>query len=250
MIDYPPILQGSAYLQLSSLRDYLVRMAEELRAVSVQAGNSAQALSGETVSGVRKSLSAAMADGEAGLKSLIKKTAAVIESHVDSIETSLQSDYVARSEFGEYTRQASAELSATAEGVTEAYTLAESVSQSLSSLSTELQGEIRRGVIRDPETDQDVIGIAISQKLYFEEHGLPFVDAGSVFWHRLSPGQSFALYTATGWQYWINGRKVGWFSSQDSSLHFSEAAAEKQIRFGNDWVLEADGTGFGVRFIG
>ena len=173
MIDYPPILQGSPYLQLQSLRDYLVRMAEELQTVAMAADNSVRALGGQTVAGIEKRTQKSVDDSRASLRSLITKTAAVIESHVDAIETELHSDYVAESEFGTYREQVEAQFTATAEGVTEAYSKATTAQAGLDSFKTELEGEIRRGVITDPETGRDIIGIAISQKLYFEEGGNP-----------------------------------------------------------------------------
>ena len=250
MIDYPPILQGSPYLQLQSLRDYLVRMAEELQTVAMAADNSARALGGQTVAGIEMRTQKSVDDSRASLRSLITKTAAVIESHVDAIETELHSDYVAESEFGTYREQVEAQFTATAEGVTEAYSKATTAQAGLDSFKTELEGEIRRGVITDPETGRDIIGIAISQKLYFEEGGIPYIDPDSNIWWRLSPSQTFALYTATGWQYWINGVKVGWFASQDSSLHLTTAYATGGMQFGSNWVWQTDGNGFGLKYNG
>ena len=250
MIDYPPMLQGSPYLQLQSLRDYLVRMAEQLQTVSAQADSTERALGGQTISGIAKQTEKTVEDNRAALKSLIIKTAAVIESHVESIETELHSDYVAESEFGTYKENAEAKFTATAAGVSEVYDMASSVTAGLDSFKTEIQGEIQRGVIRDPDTGADVIGIAISQKLYFEEGGIPYIDKDSNIWWRLSPSQTFALYTATGWQYWINGSKVGWFTSQDSSLHLTTAYASDGVQFGSDWVWQNDGAGFGLKYNG
>ena len=107
---------------------------------------------------------------------------------------------------------------------------------------TELSGQIRRGFLEDPETHQTVLGIAISQQLRFT--GQELTDGGWTYFE-LSPGQTLGLYTSTGWQFWVNGRKVGWFDSSDGMLHTVSQAVEQEIRLGS-WSISADG-GLGIR---
>ena len=78
--------------------------------------------------------------------------------------------------------------------------------------------------------------------------GQTVTENGLVYWE-LSPGQTLGIYTASGWQFWINGSKRGWFDSRDSQLHVSELSAESGIRLGADWLMSAAG-GFGLRYIG
>ena len=249
MIDYPPILQGSTFLQLQSLRDYLVRMAEELQTVSM-ATTDAAARPTETISGYKKEIDKAVEDNSAALKSLITKTAAVIQNHVDAISTELHTYYLAASEFGTYQEQVAAQFTATASNVTEAYNLASTTSASHNTFMKDIQGEIRRGLINDPDTGERVVGIAISQKLRFDENGLGWLDDDNNYYAPLASAQTFAIYTSTGWQYWIDGRKVGWFASDDSSLHANAAVIGNSLQVGTNWVFQEDGNGFGVRFIG
>ncbi|MBR2583265.1 MAG: phage holin family protein [Oscillospiraceae bacterium] len=72
---------------------------------------------------------------------------------------------------------------------------------------------------------------------------------GGVTYYELTPGQTLGLYTSSGWQFWINGVRRGWFSSQDSMLHVSNIVAEEKLRAGPDWEISASG-GFGLRYIG
>ncbi len=110
---------------------------------------------------------------------------------------------------------------------------------------TEITGQIRRGFLEDPETHQTVLGIAISQQLQFT--GQEMTDGGWVY-YELSPGQTLGLYTSTGWQFWVNGRKVGWFDSSDGLLHTVGQFVEQEIRMG-DWSFTRD-NGLGIKFLG
>ena len=55
------------------------------------------------------------------LKALIIKTAEDVRAEMDVIETKLQSDYIAKSEWGEYTESIEATIEQTAQGVVESY---------------------------------------------------------------------------------------------------------------------------------
>ena len=59
---------------------------------------------------------------------------------------------------------------------------------------------------------------------------------------------SLTLTPETGWQFWVNGRKVGWFDSSDGMLHTVSQMVEEEIRMG-DWRMSARG-GFGLKYMG
>ena len=116
----------------------------------------------------------------------------------------------------------------------------------LDSYLTDIHGEIRRGLITDPETGEQVLGIAVAEQLHFT--GQTHTRDGLVY-YELSPGQTLGLYTATGWQFWINGAKRGWFDSSDSMLHVTHMRAVDSIDLGDSWRLSSAG-GLGIRYIG
>jgi hypothetical protein len=245
--ELPPVLSGPPQQQIAALRDYLVRMAQSLQ--------TAQDLTEKrTASGISRAKTAAAADAArqaASLKSLIVKTAGVIRSSIEELETELHSSYVAESEFGEYREYAEGRFTQTASDITEAFDRSAQIRTDLLDFRSSVQGEIRRGLIEDPETGEENIGIAISRKLYFETNGIPYVDTMGNIYPRLLPAQSFGLYTATGWQYWINGQKVGWFDSLDSSLHLRTVTVNESISIGDSWkIMQHPGGGFGVRYVG
>jgi len=112
---------------------------------------------------------------------------------------------------------------------------------------TEINGQIRRGIVTDPSTGEVVTGIAISQSLRFTgeiERG----EDGAEY-YRLASGQTFGLYTATGWQFWIDGCKKGWYDSVDGMLHIANVAVEDKLQLGGGWQLVSL-DGLGLRYTG
>ena len=245
--EMPPVLTGTPQQQLTAMRDYLVRMAQSLQTV--------QSVVEKRVDGLtpaqRKEVASSVTQQAASLKSLIIKTAGVIRSSIEELETELHSSYVAESEFGEYRQYAEGKFTQTATEITELFNTDTNIRTDLIDFKSSIQGEIKRGLIIDPDTNEENIGIAISRKLYFETNGIPYVDTLGNVYQRLLPAQSFGLYTATGWQYWINGQKVGWFDSLDSSLHLRTVTVNESLNIGDSWMLmKHPNGGLGIRYIG
>ena len=249
MYEYPPILTGDALQQIAALRDYLVRRVREDNAESASRD-------AEQTSAVRQPPlpkggwpSEARSGGydsaaSAALRSLIVKTADLVEHHVEELRTELHEDYVAISDYGSYYETIESKVSQTARGTVESYQYQEQL-DALDQYTAQLSGQIRRGLITDPETQETVLGIAISQDLRFT--GRTVTEDGLEYWE-LSPGQTLGLYTSTGWQFWVNGRKVGWFDSSDGMLYTVSQVVEQEIRMGG-WRMSAVG-GFGLKYMG
>ena len=250
MYEYPPILTGDALQQIAALRDYLVRRVREDNAESASRD-------AEQTSAVRQPPlpkggwpSEARSGGynpaaSAALRSLIVKTADLVEHHVEELRTELHEDYVAISDYGSYYETIESKVSQTARGTVESYQYQEQI-DALDQYTAQLSGQIRRGLITDPETQETVLGIAISQDLRFT--GQTQTEDGLEYWE-LSPGQTLGLYTSTGWQFWINGSKRGWFDSTDGMLHVSQILVEDRLQHGADWLVTTAG-GYGIRYIG
>ena len=252
MYELPPILTGSAENQLRALRDYLVRL---LQTLPQDAQTAAQLSVRAEYGGVRPpagqsaAASAPSDENYPRLRALVTKTASEIYRHVDSITQELREDYTARSELGELEERIAQRMSATARGVVESYdyesrlTASDERAAQLEEHLRSLSGQIRRGVINDPETGEQTLGIAISQRLSFT--GRSSSHEGDTY-YELSPGQTLGLYTSTGWQFWINGARRGWFDSVDGMLHVAAMQVEQSLRLGGGWVVSAVG-GFGLR---
>ncbi len=262
MYEYPPILTGDALQQIAALRDYLARRVREDHAdpapLSPGAGAGDFPREGEQTPPAPGSGSAKPRSGgydpaaSAALRSLIVKTADAVERHVDELRTELHEDYLALSDFGSYQEQIETRIVQTARETVESYdydariTAAEGGIDGLQEALTELNGQIRRGLITDPETGETVLGIAVSQELRFT--GTTVTEGGLTYWE-LSPGQTLGLYTSTGWQFWIGGSKRGWFDSRDGKLHVSQIQVESRLQHGEDWLVTTAG-GYGIRYIG
>ena len=275
MTEYPPILSGTALQQIAALRDYLVRRARDSDAsvgagaldgpknsASVGEGLAPPAVGQAAVSqgGASPAPTAAHSESQipnsalpaAALRALIVKTADRVERQVELLSRSLHEDYLARSDFGDYQEQIDTLIRATARQIVESYDFTSRLSAAderlgeLSGALTRLRGEIRRGLIQDPETGELCFGIAIAQELRFT--GQTVTENGLVY-EELAPGQTLGLYTASGWQFWINGSKRGWFDASDGQLHIRSLTAEQELRLGGDWLCTSSG-GFGIRYVG
>lgn len=252
----PPILTGQTQRDVANIRDYLFRMAGSLTEaaqtvdsiVSYDAkGRQILAKGGATAQAIKN-----QADE---LKSLILKTANTVRKYADSKIEEYNALYVAQSDFGDYMRQNSAIITQTAEGVVENYNYNETILapilgdiEDLQAYQTVLEGEIRRGVIEDPTTHQDVLGIAISQHIDYAGSG--DVEQGGNTYYRISGNQTFGFYTSTGWQFWISGIKRAWLDTVDGEMHIQQLTIEDSLKMGQNWEIRHGTNSWGVKFIG
>ena len=268
MRELPPILKGDAMQQIAALRDYLVRLeqgrdaaaAEALAAESSGLHRESRMLSRQPSAGQEEEKDAQQRAAQ--LRALIVKTAEesrnrdnVLRTSVGELSHEMRQGYLARSEFGEYRQQIQLLIEATARQIVESYGYLEMIQatdaelgemgEAFAAYQTEINGQIRRGFLEDPDSHQTVLGIAIAQRLQFT--GQELTDGGWTYCE-LAPGQTLGLYTSTGWQFWVNGRKVGWFDSADGMLHTVSQVVEQEIRMGN-WTF-SPGNGLGIKLLG
>jgi hypothetical protein len=261
------MLRGEALEQLAQLRDYLVRRVrdeeqETLALVKAEAPEIVKAAAGRAAGEPGGGKADSAAERADRLRSLIVKTAkdsrerdALLREDLGAVSREMRQRYLAKSEFGEYRLEIAAQIEATARQIVESYALLEQITATRAELgemgeefaayTTQIQGQIRRGFLEDPDSHQTVLGIAIAQNLLFT--GRELTDGGWTYFE-LSPGQTLGLYTSTGWQFWVNGRKLGWFSSADGMLHTVRQVVEEEVRLG-DWSLRHVG-GFGIKYVG
>lgn len=242
--ELPPQPRGTAEQQLAALRDYLVRMAQELDRTGESETVITRIARDQVKASEEISLQTIQQQAQA-LKALIIKNAREIYSYADEISHTLQSQYVAISDYGNYYEDIETQVSQTARETVESYRYSEKI-DSLNSFRTELNGQIRRGLMEDPETHEIHLGIAVSESLSFT--GNIRIENG-ISYYELSPGQTLGLYTSRGWQFWINGVKRGWFDSRDSMLHVSNLVVEDSLQLGPDWTVTTGG-GLGLRYTG
>lgn len=271
MYELPPILKGSSSEQIAILRDYLVRMARQLNEAGEAPVQSVQTVRftkdgrrvySDTADSAEES--AAVRKNANELKALIVKTSRTLGQEIDEggeeariyadgrIE-SMSTKFLSRSEFGSFTENVESQIASTAKGVVESYGYLSKIESNqkniglLQSYMSELDGQIRRGVVTDPATGEEVMGIAISQNLRFT--GAVTRGEDGVDYYRLASGQTFGLYTSTGWQFWIDGCRKGWYDSVDGMLHIANVAVEDTLQLSGGWQLSSLG-GLGLRYMG
>lgn len=180
---------------------------------------------------------------------------AVIE-YCDKKEETYNSRYLAQSTFGTFAENIDSRIETTAKGVVESYQYEAAISSVQEQIGvvqdyfTRVNGEIRRGYIEDPENPGEyVFGIAISSDLQFSG---AVQDMGGYTYYELEGNQTFGLYTSTGWQFWINGYKRGWFDSVDGMLHVASIQVEESMLIGGSWQIRSstDGSEFEILYVG
>lgn len=270
----PPMMTGDNSRDIANLRDYLFRMAKSLDPVIAATDSTGLSVSYQGGRPVTKAASAASTEikevqkNAAELKSLIIKTANNVRTetvareqgdantligakdYVTEREAVYGQTYVAQSEYGTFTQTVSREIEETNAGVSENYRLIEGITSNVSELQEYMRavnGEILRGIVLDPSTGQYAVGIAISQQINVKatmSQGAAAAkpDDSQVYYEIDNAidgdaGQTFGLYTSTGWQFWINGAKVAWLDSLDADgmLHVASVQVEKRVVHGGYW---------------
>lgn len=243
--ELPPILSGAPQKQISDLRDYLVRLAQSLETVSETAVVEAREAA-RLVSPARDIIKEEVRATDGALRNLIIKTATEVSATVETLTTDLHQNYVALSTFGEYTETVDRLTSDTAKNTSDVFSLTERI-RTLNDTVTKINGEIIRGFVEDPTTHNTVLGIAISQNLDYSTD-YTMVHEGNVY-YQIAARQTFGLYTSTGWQYWVDGTRLGWFDSEYSKLHVVNLEVETSLKLGDGWVFTT-ANGLGLKYTG
>lgn len=267
--EMPPMLKGSAEEQTLQLRNYLVRLARSLG--DVQAATQAQIIaqgsnaiySGSGNDEVSKKTQEEIMRNAQELQQLILSTANNVIEYTDRKIEELNGLYVAESEFGTYKESVQTTIVQTAKSTVESYDFQSQINSANDSIGllqnyyTTISGEIRRGLITVTENGQAVtyVGIAISQNLRFKGEVDPtdsrLPEDGQTY-YEIASGQTFGLYTSTGWQFWINGVKKGWFDSKDGLLHIANMDIEGILTMSGLWAMRcnSDGKEFELYYVG
>ena len=136
---YPNITGNTEAEQLRQLKNYLYTLVEQLNnAPSTAVPQTAVTALGEGT---------APAQTFASIKSLIIKSADIVQAYCDRIEKKLSGVYVAQSEFGDYVRKTDANITANATAIDQRYTHLEQVVTGLQSGQQESTAYIRTGLL-------------------------------------------------------------------------------------------------------
>ena len=263
------------YDYLYQLQEFLgmalerVRNGTEGSAAAVAAQTAATAASEEIVQQVNY------------LKALIIKTANEVESHtqidLSALRTlieqlgdvvmgdgglqatllAIQSDYVARSEFGTYAEAVAQQLEATAAGLTQYISYVSELQADLNNVSAdfnawriESEGYIRSGIVGYREDTTPIIGIAIGQNLTVlqDANGDDVtVEIDGVGYKVVEQKGFRAIYAADELSFWQDDVKVAYMNNQ--RLYITDVVALASLRVGK-WHVEDTANGLVFKWEG
>lgn len=235
--------------------DYLYRVTEQLNlalsnlgAENFAANSTARQVLSGGMSGEQKKT---LESGLGNLKSLIIKTADAVQAEMQVLETSLESKYVAVSDFGAYQEDIAARLTATAASIEQAISYYAALSDALGGVSdefdaytVEVAGYIRQGII-GYEDAVPVIGIAIGRDLTVT--GAQETVDGKTY-DVIDTSSNMSVWTPDKLGFYINGTEAAYFSN--GALYVGTVIVQTKLVLGqNKWQID-HANGFAVKWIG
>lgn len=235
----PPMLQGNQTQQLQDVRRYLFRLVEQLQssmnhltadnfaAGGTQGGGMA---GGGTLPGVLQT--------QDDLKSLIIKNADEVRQTINRITRTLESEYVAISDFGTFRETMENTITETAAGLEQQIITR---SEIVDNYITTTNGYIRQGVV-GYEGLTPIIGIAIGQDIRVT--GAKEAVGGKEY-EVIDTSQNMSVWTAEKLAFYVNGGEVAYFANDALYVTGIHTGA---VTFPN-WVID-DGNGLSFRWAG
>ena len=235
--------------------DYLYRVTEQLNLALANLGAenfapesaARQVLSGGMSGEQKETLERALGN----LKSLIIKTADAVQAEMQVLETSLESRYVAVSDFGTYQEDIAAQLTATAEKIEQAISYyaemedaLHGVSEEFDAYTVEVAGYIRQGII-GYDGAAPVIGIAIGRDLRVT--GAQETVDGKVY-NVIDTSSNMSVWTPERLAFYINGTEAAYFSN--GALYAGTVIVQQKLVVGqNKWQID-HASGLTIKWIG
>lgn len=170
-IRLPNINAANEQGQLSQMRSYLYQLVEQLNWAlnTVQDGavqTVVQPMTAPTVSGTAAAEQEAQ-DTFNSIKSLIIKSADIVNAYYETMRLRMDGEYVAESDFGVYRRTTAAELSATIDSVNQLYTDLQSVEETADGAYDSVRAvtaNIKTGLLYTNESGVPVYGLEVGQR--------------------------------------------------------------------------------------
>lgn len=170
-IRLPNINAANEQGQLSQMRSYLYQLVEQLN----WALNTVQDRAVQTVV---QPMTAPTASGKAAaeqeaqdtfnsIKSLIIKSADIVNAYYETMRLRMDGEYVAESDFGVYRRTTAAEISATIDSVNQLYTDLQSVEETAEGAYDSVRAvtaNIKTGLLYTNESGVPVYGLEVGQR--------------------------------------------------------------------------------------
>lgn len=232
----PPMLQGSQAQQLTDVRRYLFRLVEQLNGSlnNLTAENFTESAAAALGSATKDDIAQTQND----LKSLIIKNANEVNQTIEKISTTLESDYVAVSDFGTFRETMENTIEETAAGLEQQIT---TQSEIIGQYMTSTNGYIRQGVV-GYEGLTPIIGIAIGQDITVTGS---METVGGKTYEVIDTTQNMSVWTTKKLSFYVNGGEVAYFAND--SLYVT-GIHTGSVTFPN-WMID-DGNGLSFRWTG
>ena len=166
-IKSPNITAATDREKLLQMQSYLYQMAQQLQwafdTIETGGGASSSTQTSQTVAG-RKNKSPA--ETFADIKSLIIKSADIVDAYYVQISKKLEGIYVAQSDFGIYTEQTSQEIQENSTNITQIFTDIRELSGTVEQLydsNITTNAYLKSGLLEEKESGAPVYGLEIGQ---------------------------------------------------------------------------------------
>lgn len=237
-LQYPPMTGGSAEQQISTLRSYLMQLADELNGADWSANAVLQELSQAIdAQSLPESERRTKLSGWAATKSLIIKTADFAAKNSEQFQYTLSGSYVAKSDFGTFTEELETRLAADETGIQQNYEYAarlESYTAGINNrLSVDSKQYIRTGLLYYDGV-LPVYGVGVGNlETTVTENG------------ELLDRTKNELLTVTSGRvsFWQEGQEVAYLS--EKKLHFPSGTLEAYDAKLSGTITAAAGSSFG-----
>jgi len=239
----PPVLSGTELQQIAKLRSYLYSLSEQL---NMSLNNiSSDSFSTETLDEIsgKQELAEAKSQQEQGqgeLRSLIIKNAEIVESEIQEINTTLTSNYVAKSEmYGTFQETIHTEILETAAALQSNITVQSEV---LGQYISTTNGYIRQGVV-GYNGITPIIGIAIGQEITVTGEKK---TVGGVEYDVIDKSHNMSIWTTEKLAFYVNGTEVAYFKNDSLTVN---KISTGELNISSDWSITTN-DGFTFKWIG
>ena len=161
-IRYPDITAASIDMQVVQMRSWLHRLVDQLNRELTDAQPVAQStnLAATTTTGTSPQ------GTFNSIKSLIIKSAEIVDAYYETISKRLEGEYVAQSEFGTYKENTANDIKASSTEISQVYTQV----QTLAQLQRDTSAYIKTGKLYTDENGYDIYGVEVGQRT--EDNGV------------------------------------------------------------------------------
>lgn len=220
---FPNINASTPEGQMAQMQSYMHQLVQQLN----WALNSLdEAAAGNASSVVMSKPKEALTPEEAvntfnSIKSLIIKSADIVKAYEKTIKTDFSGEYLAVSEFGEYSEKTSAAIEENSKGLTAVYTNVQTIGEDVKATNA----YIKRGLLGNDDNGNAVYGVAVGQTNEKGEYN------------------RYAWFTANKLSFFDGGgNEVAYISSE--KLYIRNAVFTGTLQFGGYKVDTSDGLAF------